>query len=561
MKADGVKFRDLLSGKPQYRVPLFQRTYSWQEDQWQRLWDDILEVYSMETMRSHFIGAIVTLPQPDAPERSTKFMLIDGQQRMTTLFVILSVIRDAALGSDSSDLANEINDEYLFNKYAAIDTEREKMIPTRKDLVVFRAVTRGNRDGVDGQVAIARDFFSNVLKKGDLQGEEVSLSRLKDVITSYLDVVSIIVEQSDSPHKIFESLNHTGMSLSASDLIRNDIFMRIIDEREQEQAYSSKWFPMEQRLTRENKQSALSDFFWRYLMKDGALPRYDEVYEAMRDYIDSQTTSAPVTTVLDRLNYYSEFYAAIWRPDQHEESSSVKDRLMRLNQWEVDVAYPFLLEAMHQRAESAVSEEEFCELLKMIESYVVRRIICGVPTNRLRRIFGRMAEHTDTSDYLASCRDYLMENEWPSDKLFHEMFQTTRIYIPSRLSRTRLILTSLEHSFEHHESVDMSVTTIEHIMPQTLNDDWRSELGDDYAEIHEKYLHTIGNLTYSGYNSELGNAKFSYKKNILSKSHYEMNRYVVEREDWTEEEIHARGQHLADRALTIWKRDAYLNSI
>jgi len=559
MKAGEVLFQHLLDGKVQYRVPLFQRTYSWDEEHWQRLWDDILEIYALEQPRSHFLGAIVTLPMTDGPEHCAKFVLIDGQQRLTTLFILLSAMRNEAKSQPATQqLAAQIIEECLVNRFALRQDERVKMKPTEQDLDEFNQVLLGDGVAHSGRIGQAMRFFERVIREGDLDGRPLDLPRLHSCVTGYLALVSIKLDKEDSPHRIFESLNNTGMALTASDLVRNHIFMQIHDEAEQARAYQQHWLPMQKRMETVNGDSYLSDFFWRYLMKDGNLPRYDEVFEGMRDHIDVQITrhSRTVVQVIEELNRFSEYYACLCWPERHEPCAEIAKRLRRLNQWEVDVSYPVLLDAYDKRRTGVVSEDDIVEFLEMIESYVVRRLVCGIPTNRLRRVFARMADKVHPTDFVASCHSYLTENEWPSDEVFREKFQAARVYVASRLPRARLILSSLEESFEHHEPLQMGDgITIEHLMPQTLNDWWRNHLGADYGATHEKYLHTIGNLTYSGYNAEMGNAPFDQKKEILAQSHFELNRDIIRSSRWTEEEIKARAAMLADRALVIWKRD------
>ncbi len=491
MKANEVVFQELLNGKIQYRVPLFQRTYSWKEDNWQQLWDDLLEIYALPEPRSHFIGAVVTLPIPDNPEQPAKYMLIDGQQRLTTLFILLAAIRDLARDRGEHQLADQITEECLINKYAPTPEGYEKLKPTQQDEQPFKAVIAGQDSPVSSNVYLARRFFEDAIRQGSLDGEQISLDKLKLCITSYLNLVSIRLDQGDSPHRIFESLNNTGMALTASDLVRNHIFMRLTSEAEQKQAYSQYWFPMQQQMESDSGNSALTDFFWRFLMKDGELPRYDEVYEGMRAHIDAKAAMSSMIQALEELNRYSGHYMRLWQPSSYEPCTPIRKQLERLNQWEVAVAYPFMLTTMQKRQECVLSDEQVLEVLNMVESYVVRRIVCGVPTNRLRRVFGRMAGQVQESNYVGSCRAYLAENEWPSDSTFHAMFRTARMYSSSRLSRTRLILTSLERSYQHHEPIEITdAITIEHIMPQSLSQDWREELGPEADSVHERLLHT-----------------------------------------------------------------------
>ncbi len=249
MKAGEVLFQQLLDGKVQYRVPLFQRTYSWQEEHWQRLWDDILEIYALEQPRSHFLGAIVTLPMTDSPEHCSKFVLIDGQQRLTTLFILLSVMRNVAKSQpETQQLAAQIVEECLVNRFALRQDERVKMKPTQQDLDEFNKAVLGDGAAHSGRIGQAMRFFERALNEGDLDGQPLNLPRLHSCVTGYLALVSIKLDKEDSPHRIFESLNNTGMVLTASDLVRNHIFMQIHDEAEQTRAYQQHWLPMQARM-------------------------------------------------------------------------------------------------------------------------------------------------------------------------------------------------------------------------------------------------------------------------------------------------------------------------
>ena len=267
MKAGQVALQQLLNGKIQYRVPLFQRTYSWGEDQWYRLWTDVLEIYGMEEPRNHFIGAVVTQPIIDAAGFTTKYLLIDGQQRLTTLFIILACIRKSASHVASlPDLVDEIWETCLVNKFAPASDDFLKLRPTQRDRQTFRASIDGEVANQGGQVTAAFRYFSERIAEGDLEEHPLDLRKLKLCITDRLDLVSVTLETEDSPHRIFESLNNTGMHLGSSDLIRNLIFMSISGEEETQDAYDRYWFPMQ-----EATGNRLDDFFWHHLMMDGSL--------------------------------------------------------------------------------------------------------------------------------------------------------------------------------------------------------------------------------------------------------------------------------------------------
>ena len=367
--------------------------------------------------------------------------------------------------------------------------------------------------------------------------------------------MSITLEQDDSPNRIFESLNNTGRRLSVSDLIRNYLFMHIPGESQQQVVYDKYWFPMQQRLKDENEnQDYLSDFFWRYLMMNGQLPRQDETFEGVRELL-GQPSTQEATEALKRFFRYSVHYARLANLNQGESKGLFLAQMSRLNQWEVDVAYPFLMKAMEHHSEGSISEVQLVEVMRLVESFVVRRTVCGVPTNRLRRVFAMMSSRVDYSNIISSARSYLLENEWPGDQEFREAFIRFRLYVPSRLGRTRLVLRTLEESFGHKERPEITdKITIEHVMPQTLTPNWKEVLGPNFLEVHAQWLDTVGNLTLSGYNPDLGNQPFSEKRRLLTNSNFALSKMLQEHQVWNQETVLDRAGKLANRALTIWVR-------
>lgn len=563
MKAGEVVFQVLLDGKIQYRVPLFQRTYSWDEANWQQLWDDLLEVYDAEPRRGHFLGAVVTLPIPDSPENANKFMLIDGQQRLTTLLILLATIRDLARrDAATGDLADEIDANCLRNPFAKQREEKVKFLPTEADQVAFAAVMDA-KDAGKTRIGAARRYFEKVLTAGNGGGKAIDLAAFKNVLTGYVNIVSIRLDQDDSPHRIFESLNHTGTPLSDADLVRNEVFMRLKTEEAQRQMYVEHWLPMQQRLEFENGRSELTDFFWRFLMMQGETPRYDQVFEGMREWINKRVErdQATLPDLLGEMDHFSELYLRIAHPDAVVQNPALAEQLRRLNYWEVGVAYPFILFALDltsRKPSPQVSEADLIKVLRQIESYAVRRVVCGIPTNRLRRIFGRMPRQVSASDLVASSEQYLLANDWPSDDFFAERFLTNPLYQNARLDRTRQVLETLERALGGKEQVQITPTiTVEHVMPQTLSEWWREALGPDAATIHETWLHTAGNLTLTGYNSELSNDPFPIKKAKLAESKFALSKDIVAVPQWGADEIQVRGRRLAGLAVKLWPRPAY----
>lgn len=561
MKAGQVVLQSLLDGKIQYRVPLFQRTYSWGEKDWNALWEDVLEIYAMEQPRNHFIGAVVTQPvSDDPPEGVKKYLLIDGQQRLTTLFIMLSCIRREALRTGLHGLAEEILEACLVNKFASQDEEHIKLHPTQRDRQPFRLViTDQEVTDEDQQILNAFKYFSQRISDGDSDENPFDLGKLKSYITDRLDLVSITLESEDSPHRIFESLNNTGMQLGPSDLVRNLIFMSIPAEKDAEEAYKRLWLPMEKATAKR-----LDDFFWRYLMMNGSLPRRDETFEEVKKRFEERFRDGGAEQAIESLEEYSKFaryFRWLCLLEDERLPSPLLPQIKRLNSWEVEVSYPFLMRSLDWEAEKIIVASDLFNVMKMVESFVVRRAICNVPTNGLRRIFAGMSVRVgcsvrvDPSEFAASSRNYLLDNNWPSDDDFKESFVRFRLYSNARPARARLILESLEDSFDRDGSVAITDdTTIEHVMPQSLTPEWNDMLGVNASDIYSQWLHTPGNLTLTTRNPELSNASFDEKKMLLQASKFSLTDSVLEQDRWDEDAIRARGEMLAEKAIHIWQR-------
>lgn len=517
----------------------------------------LLEVYALETPKNHFIGSIVTHQVPSSPQDVDCYMLIDGQQRMTTLMLLLSVIRQSAEAEKATwgNLAENIQETCLINKFSPGD-QAYKLMPTRRDRKAFTNVIKGNQPQAGSQITKAREYFAEMLGKGDGENNNLDLRKLHGCIVNHLDMVSIHLEDDDSPNRIFESLNNTGMRLSVADLIRNYLLMNIPDVDLQERAYDVHWFPMEQTLAK-GAGDAAGDFFWRYCMMHGTLLRKGDTYKQIQD--DTPPNPEKALTALQDFAKFSSYYAQVSGLTGEGLAEDLAKGFKRLNEWEVTVAYPFLMRAMDALATGAVGQSDLVEVIRLIESYVVRRTVCGVPTNQLRRIFAQMSGQSDffTADLYQNTRKHLLANRWPNDADFVPAFIQFPLYTASRVqgSRLTLVLWSLERAFGHKESpAQTDKITVEHIMPQALTDDWEKELGSDWSEVHDKWLHTVGNLTLTGYNAPLGNKPFSEKKRELAGSNFALSSSIQNFAVWNEESIQQRGAELAKLALQVWKR-------
>ncbi len=539
MQAKETKLQDIIEGTKQYVIPLFQRTYSWTNKEWEVLWKDLVELCEMENPRTHFIGSIVNMPTVSVPEGVAKYLLIDGQQRLTTIFILLALLRNKARENQNLRFADEVNNTLLVNQYKD-GNDYFKLMPTQVDRPTFENLINGIPNEIENQITRAYVFFEKKLKQVELEPE-----KLKKIITSYFSVVSIVLDTDDNPYLVFESLNAKGRPLTQADLIRNYFFMRIHFDK-QEKVYNNYWLPMQTALG-EN----LTEFIRHFLMRNGNIIKQGDVYYALKESVS--TTNA--TEYLSELKNFSVYYQRLIYPELEPEIKLQK-YFRRLNRIEVTTAYPLLLNFYSNYADKKISRDEFVTILETLENYLIRRFVCNVPSNQLNKIFPVvypqiLSKHPD--NIVQGFKNVLQGRGYPKDNEFYLRFRETKFYGGGdRQIKTKLILETLEENFAHKERVPFDNLTIEHIMPQTLSEWWQNELGKEWEETHDLFLHTIGNLTLTAYNTELSNDGFPTKKITFNKSHLGLNKYFADIPHWTRNEIEQRAEKLAQQALELW---------
>lgn len=550
MEASPAQIIEFFNGFKQSVIPLFQRPYEWKEREWNALWQDVMERYEAEKELSHFMGAIVTMPAKSVPVGVSKYMVIDGQQRLTTIAILLCAIRDE-LPEDAKPQKKRIQNHYLTND-GYDDWEYLKILPTQlsSDRAVFRTLVLAESTDGASNIFTAYKHFRTRLKGKTGEGEPVDLKRVLEVVERRLTVVSINLGEADDPYLIFESLNFKGSPLTQADLVRNYFLMRFT-VAEQQRVYDHLWMPMQQRLD-----AHLTEFMRQYLMKDGEEVVKAEIYPALKKRVAEQESPA-VEAELRSMSDFSRHYLNLVKPDA-EADPNIRRCLGRLNRWDLTTAHPLLLRLYDAHRRSKLTTTALCECLRTIEAFAVRRTVCDVPTNQLKRIFLQLAKNFHEDDTPAWLRSDLASGlhgaRWPKDDEFQLAWQSYRVYNPTRLDRCKLILETLEEHHGHKEPTAFASATIEHVMPVTLTDDWRAMLGDKAEEVHGLHLHTIGNLTLTGYNSELSNSPFAKKKVMLAGSHFELNKYFADRDTWGAEQILARSKALGERARQVWAR-------
>ncbi|AQG78170.1 DUF262 domain-containing protein [Spirosoma montaniterrae] len=538
MQAKETRLRHILEGQNQYVIPLFQRTYSWDAKEWQILWDDLVELLEGDHSRTHFVGSIVSMPTISVPEGVAKYLLIDGQQRVTTVFILLTLLRNKAKEVGEGRLADEIENTLLVNSYQDGE-DYYKLMPTQVDRVAYKAILKGTHKDSDSQIQRAYDFFARKFsqKKPDIR-------RLKELIRTNLSLVSIVLDPDDNPHLVFESLNAKGRPLTQSDLIRNYFFMRV-HVSQQEVIYSKYWQPMQTRLG-----DNLTEFIRHFLTRKGAVVKQSDVYQILK----SEVSVTNALEYLEQLARYSEYYKKLLDPAL-EINSSIENYLRRLNRIEVTTAYPLLLNLYSDYENKHLSSGDFVQMLQVLENYLIRRFICGYATNQLNKIFPAIYQTLDKNPEgpVEGLKQVLHTKGYPKDAEVLLRLKDAKLYgAGDRLNKTRLILETLEDEFGHKEKVSFSNLTVEHIMPQTLTSWWQNHLGTEWQDTHELLLHTIGNLTLTAYNSELSNDSFIAKKERFAQSHLELNAYFENILGWNSEQIERRSEKLALTAIAIW---------
>jgi hypothetical protein len=491
------------------------------------------------------MGSIVTVPTRSVPEGVSKFLLIDGQQRLTTLQILLAAIRDTTRELPGSKVSDKLDASYLVNRYED-GLDHFKLLPTQTngDRDAFLTVLKaGPLEDSTSLIAKAYRWFSKRLKSRGAPDP----SRLADVVTRRLSLVSIVLDHDDNPHLIFESLNYKGEPLEQGDLIRNYFLMRV-PVSDQEKLFRQCWEPMQSRLG--NQQ--ISEFVRHYLTRQGSVVKQSEIYRTLKERVDNQPPEG-IATFLRDMHRSALHYHRLLDPSQ-ESNPELQIRLQRLQQLDVGVVWPLLLNLYADYDSRALTSKDFCSILDVLENFFVRRFICSIPTHGLNKSLSPVYNQARKEvSLLQGIKATLALRGYPSDAAFINALTTVKLYGPGeRLSKVRLVLESLERALAGKEPVQTDVLTIEHIMPQVLTPWWENHLGERCREIHDIRLHTLGNLTLTGYNSELSNNDFSSKRLHFRNSPVYLTKSVAIFDHWTEASIQQRSQELAELAVSVW---------
>lgn len=487
----------------QFVIPIYQRLYSWKKEQCEQLWDDIIKIGGNDKMNGHFIGSILYVQ--DGITHSSPLLIIDGQQRLTTITLLFIALRNYL--SEEVKILEKFSrktiESYLINNNKDGDKKfRLILSESDKDTLLF-LIDKNKRKPSEPSLKIMENFelFEKWIRKNTDKLETIFKGLDKLMI-----VWIALKKEKDDPQLIFESMNSKGIELTQADLIRNYIVMEMEVEK-QEDFYNQYWRAMEEDF--KQNETLFNQFVRHYLtIKIGKIPNEKRVYEAFKDY--RQKEGIEIEDLLKDLQKYCGYFCQI--AFKKEADKDLNKALSFLVDLEMDVVYPLLLELYSDYSDGVLSNRDFIPIIDLIESYICRRAVCGLGTNSLNKVFPFVTKKINKDQYLESIKvyfGYLTEKQrFPNNDEFKEHFITIDFY---RFKKKKYFFERLE-KFDTEEPVDTQKCTIEHIMPQTLTEEWKRDLGENFQAIHDKYLHTIGNLTLTGYNQEYSNNSFQKKK-------------------------------------------------
>ncbi len=551
MKATETKLLSFLKKSPQFSIPIYQRTYSWTKWECKQLWNDILRTGEKDDIPSHFIGSIVYIEEGIYQvSQQSPLLVIDGQQRLTAVSLVIEAL--ARHCADTEPLpgfsAKKLRNYYLLNPEEQEELHY-KLLLTQIDKQSLLSLVKQQPWPTNFSIKIKESFEFFERKINELSDLKPLCKGLEKLI-----IVDIALSRDqDKPQLIFESMNSTGRELSQADLIRNFILMGL-EIKNQKNLYENHWHQMELAFGQEAYLEHFDQFMRHYLtIKTGDIPNKNKVYETFKEYYRSSGKSA--NNVVKEMQSFANYYCAMAL--DKEKDKNLKTAFNDLRELKVNVSYPFLLKVYDDYKKEDLSVEDFEHIVRLVESYVFRRAICDIPTNSLNKTFMAFSKTVRKNQYMESVKaDFLLQTSYrrfPKDDEFFREIQNHDLY---RFRSRSYWLRKLENH-NRKEPINVNEYTVEHILPQNenLSKKWQEALGLEWKKIQEQYLHTLGNLTLTGYNSEYKDKFFLEKRNMkggFKESPLRLNEDLRELETWNEETIKNRSQKLAKKALKVW---------
>ena len=548
-----IKYLDGASKR--FIIPVYQRNYDWKMEHCKQLYDDLVKIIR-QNRKSHFFGSIVSVQSESGTME--EFLIIDGQQRLTTISLLLLAIyhllSSGKMVSRDHQLTDKILKKYLIDEYEP-EEKRIKLKPIKNDQKAFGILFDQDEEYIpDSNLTINYRYFYDRIQHGELDIDE-----LFDAICK-LEIINISLNHEDNPQLIFESLNSTGLNLSEGDKIRNYILMGLPNDQ-QTKFYEKYWNRIESYTDYD-----VSSFVRDYLsIKQQSTPNMNSVYPTFKKYVEDAEV-ADIEPLLKDLLEYVKRYAFLIKGGHSDER--LNSCIYRLNRLSTSVTRPFLLEVIRLSESGALTADELIEVFHFTESYLFRRAICDLPTNALNKNFLLLHREIirfdgDESHYVEKFKYALLSKRertrFPSDEEFAECMSTRNIY--GMNPKNKLYLFERLENSETSETkdvwghLDRGEYSIEHIMPQHLTAAWIVSLGDNYEAIHTNWLHRLANLTLTAYNSRYSNSPFAEKRDMphgFKDSGLRINQWVGRKEQWGLPELEERDQLLKNTVIGIW---------
>lgn len=524
-------------------IPVFQRNYRWEMQQWAKLWDSLTEIQDPGKHANHFMGFLVFMPELAQPGQYTRFSVIDGQQRLTSLSILLAAVRNVARQMGQAELADEVHQHYLVHPMKKGD-QHYRLLPKDRDHDSYLALLSGHGKPT-GRTAGALEYFEKQLLDHATDNPD-RLRHVFNTVCQRFEFMCATLEK-ENAYNIFKSLNSTGVPLGPSDLIRNFVFMHIAPE-EQDEFDRELWGHLESHFAGADgtlDEERFSQFFRDFLMAGGRYVPPKETFASFEARYEATGFSPKV--LAQSLTENVRNYAVILgkKPD---EDSLVTQELAGLNALGSATTYPLLLALFERRAVGEIDSAEIAQCIQMLRGFILRRFVCGKSSRGYGQMFVRSLNKR-AGDQAETLQSYLLERGWPDDHQFKSAFIEFPLY---ERVYARELLETLERARGHREPADLQAAEIEHVLPQTLSTAWIDSLGAEAMRIQADWLHRPGNLTLSAYNQALWNHPFERKRERYAESNIVMTRELSVYGRWGEEEIRARGHHMADQAARIW---------
>lgn len=572
MKATATTVLKLVQGSKVFLIPTFQRRYTWRREQWSQLWSDLLNEYDInypedpDSLYGHFLGSVVLHPAPGPASTLMRHQVIDGQQRLTTILVLLAGIRDVRKAIDPGWNVSEIDDQYLTNPFSKEFPDR--LVPTKLDREAYQTTVRGLVP--TGDIGIAYNFFRSKIERA-IEDDGLDLRRLEDSLLLHLLIVEITTKSGDSVNSIFNTLNSKGMELSAADLVRNEI-LHHIGEKLGDDAYEKYWIPMELDLMNNHSKSPDREFvtfLWSREVaidsktsRDDLFPKFERRLRSELAGRTAQDRESLAMRVLEEMSSDRKLFLVVRDPSREIDNVSISPSLIQalqaLKDWRSDPVTPISLWVLKQAVEGHIDQEDAAEALRVLLSYLVKRILNGIPTNQLNRLLTPIAfelAHRSPSESVANKMQSILSKPgyyWPSDDQILATVASNPVYASAR-RYVKFLLATVERRLPGNESADLSKSQIEHIMPQTLSGSWRSDFEAAGVELGdaEALTHTLGNLTLTDSNQKMGNASFAEKRSaFFSESALRLNRALARQNSFLPLDIQSRSRELAKLILS-----------